>query len=424
MKDIRGGVCAPKGFKAGGVWCGIKKSSQKRDLAIIYSEKPCTSAAMFTTNIVQAASVIVSREHLAGSIARGGGIQAVIANSGNANACTGEAGLSAARRMAALTAQSLSIEPDNVAVASTGVIGAPLPLPVIEEGIKPLAAALTADEAGHSAALEAIMTTDTRKKDGALQISLDGVPVSLGGMVKGSGMIHPNMATMLGFITTDAAISRELLDKALRRAVHLSFNRITIDGDTSTNDTILIMANGEAGNSPITSENDAYREFSAALENLCIALARKMAADGEGASRLLTVNVSGAAEERSAEILAKSVASSSLVKAAIFGADANWGRVLCALGYAGIPFDPSGVDVSFASAEGSVGVCRAGEAIPFSEEDAKRILLKEEIEIIIKLYDTKSYDTGSGKAIGAGSASVWGCDLTYDYVKINGDYRS
>jgi glutamate N-acetyltransferase/amino-acid N-acetyltransferase len=376
---------------------------------------------MFTTNRVKAASVLVSREHLAS-----GRLRAVIANSGNANACTGEAGLAAARRMAELAAAKLSlkyggIEASDVAVASTGVIGVPLPIGAIEGGADALVESLSGDEAGHAAALEAIMTTDTRKKDGALEFEIGGVPARIGGMVKGSGMIHPNMATMLCFITTDAALSPQLLDLALRRAVNRSFNRVTVDGDTSTNDAIILMANGAAGNKPVTWDGPAYEAFAEALEKLCVKLARAMARDGEGASRLMTVTVSGAADEESAAALAKAVASSSLVKAACFGADANWGRVLCALGYAGPEFDPAAVDVAFKSAAGEIPVCRGGASLPFSEEAAKKILSQEEIEILIDLGG------GAGKAAGpdrGGAATVWGCDLTYEYVKINGDYRS
>jgi glutamate N-acetyltransferase/amino-acid N-acetyltransferase len=364
---------------------------------------------MFTANRVQAASVLVSREHLAS-----GKIQAIIANSGNANACTGEAGLAAARRMAELAAESLSLSPREVAVASTGVIGVPMPIEAVEKDIEALVKSLAGDETGHAAALEAIMTTDTRKKEGALGFDLGGVPVRLGAMAKGSGMIHPNMATMLCFITTDAALSPQLLDLALRRAVKRSFNRVTVDGDTSTNDMIILMANGAAENKPITWDGPAYETFAEALELLCVKLARSMARDGEGASRLVSVTVSGAADEDAAALLAKTVASSSLVKAACFGADANWGRVLCALGYAGIDFDPGAADIRFKSAAGEIRVCREGAALPFSEEAAKRILSREEIEILIDL----------GGPERGGTATVWGCDLTYDYVKINGDYRS
>jgi glutamate N-acetyltransferase/amino-acid N-acetyltransferase len=374
---------------------------------LIYSERPCVGAALFTTNRVQAASVIVSREHLAA-----GSCRAVIANSGNANACTGEAGLAAARRMADLAAERLGIAPAEVAVASTGVIGVPLPLGVVETGMAALVEALRGDQAGHDAALEAIMTTDIRKKAAAHEIGIAGRPVRIGAMAKGSGMIHPNMATMLCFITTDAVITRPLLDKALRRAAGRSFNRLTVDGDTSTNDTVLAMANGAAGNAPIDREGPGYEAFAAALEGICVGLARAMARDGEGASRLMTVSLRGATDEDAAAVLAKSVAASSLVKAACFGADANWGRVLCALGYAGPAFDPGRVELCFASAAGEILVCRDGAALPFSEEEAKRILREEEIEIRIDLQG------------GPGEAVAWGCDLTYDYVKINGDYRS
>jgi len=412
IKEISGGVCAPKGFRAGGICCGIKASSKKRDLALIYSEKACTAAAMFTANRVKAASVLVSQEHLSGGVLR-----AVIANSGNANACTGEAGLTAARRMAELAADLFALSPAQVAVASTGVIGVPLPIAAVEHSIEALGNSLRGDEAGHTAALEAIMTTDIRKKDGAVEIEIAGKIVHIGGMVKGSGMIHPNMATMLCFITTDAAISREALDSCLRRVVARSFNRLTVDGDTSTNDTVIIMANGEAANAPIAAAGADRELFEQALESLCVKLTRAMARDGEGATKLVTVTVSGAQDEKSAETLAKSVASSSLVKAACFGADANWGRILCAMGYSGAEFNPSEVDVSFASAEtgGSceeIAVCRGGASLPFSEGDAKRILSREEIDIRVKAGN------------GSGSATAWGCDLTYDYVKINGDYRS
>ena len=417
MKEIGGGVCAPKGFKAGGIRCGIKASASKKDLALIASDKPCIAAAVFTRNHVKAASVLVSREHLAGGVCQG-----IIANSGNANACTGEAGLAAARRMAELAAEKISalyhrpVSPREIAVASTGVIGVPMPIDAVERGMESLAQSLRGDDAGHDAALEAIMTTDTRKKDGALEIVLDddgqARPVRMGAMVKGSGMIHPNMATMLCFITTDMAISRELLEMALGQAVRRSFNRLTVDGDTSTNDTVIIMASWEAGNRPPEAGSPNYLLFAGALEELCKKLARAMARDGEGASRLLTVSLSGAADEEEAEILAKSVASSSLVKAACFGADANWGRVLCALGYAGPEFDPAKTEVRFASSAGEVLVCQGGGPVAFSEEEAKRILLEEEIEIRVNV--------GGGPA----SAWAWGCDLTYDYVKINGDYRS
>ncbi|MDR2479908.1 MAG: bifunctional glutamate N-acetyltransferase/amino-acid acetyltransferase ArgJ [Treponema sp.] len=409
MKNVSGGVCAPKGFKAGGIWCGIKAGSQKRDLGLVYSEKTCVAAGLFTMNRVKAASVQVTMEHLR----KGGGkLHAIIANSGNANACTGEAGLAAARRMAELAADEFAISPFEVAVASTGVIGVPLPIAAIENSAGALANSLRGDEAGHSAALEAIMTTDTRKKDISVEIEMGGKPVRIGGMTKGSGMIHPGMGTMLCFLATDAAISRSLLEKSLRSAVRRSFNRLTVDGDTSTNDTVIIMANGQAENPPVETENNDYLLFSNALETVCVTLGRAMARDGEGASKLVTVTVTGAASEETAETLAKSVASSSLVKAACFGADANWGRVLCALGYSGAEFDPEKTQVRFKSRAGTITVCTDGAAVPFSEADAKKILLEEEIEILIDICG------------GNGTASVWGCDLTYDYVKINGDYRS
>jgi len=407
LKEVSGGVCAPKGFKAGGIWCGIKAGSQKRDLALIYSEQICTAAAMFTANRVKAASVLVSEEHIAG-----GKLHAVIANSGNANACTGEAGLAAARRMAELAADEFALSPAHVAVASTGVIGVPLPIAAIENSIGALANSLRGDASGHAAALEAIMTTDVRMKGFSVEIEIGGVPVRIGGMTKGSGMIHPNMATMLCFITTDAAIDRELLDASLRSAVRRSFNRVTVDGDTSTNDTVIIMANGASGAPRITAGSPAYEVFARALEDSCVKLARAMARDGEGATKLVSVTVNGAADETAAETLAKSVAASSLVKAACFGADANWGRVLCALGYAGVEFDPARVNVRFKNTAGEIAVCSNGGSVPFSEEQAKKILSGEEIEILV--------DVGAG----SGSATVWGCDLTYDYVKINGDYRS
>ena len=414
VKQVEGGICAPQGFLASGICCGIKKSAVKLDLALVYSPRPCTSAAVFTANRVQAASVTVSREHN-----RNGKIRALIANSGNANACTGAAGLEAARRMARLAAEKLGVAAEETAVASTGVIGVPLPIERIEAGITPLFDGL--DPSGGEAALEAIMTTDTRKKFTAVEFLLDensapqsnsAQPVRIGAMTKGSGMIHPDMATMICVITTDAAISAPMLDRALRLAVNRSFNRLSVDGDMSTNDMALIMANGAAKNSLIDGEGPDWEAFAAALEGVCTGLARAMARDGEGATRLITVTVSGAACEEDAAILARSVAGSSLVKTACFGADANWGRVLCALGYAGIPFKPEETSVEFASAAGSLVVCKNGGPLSFSEEKAKQILSEEEIEIRCVV--------GSGNS----GASAWGCDLSYDYVKINGDYRS
>jgi len=413
MTVINGGVCAPKGFKAGGIRCGIKPSSQKKDIALIYSDKPCSAAAMFTKNKVKAASVLVSQESI-----KDGKLRAVIANSGNANACTGSEGLSGAKRMAQLAADALGIDSREVAVASTGVIGFPLPMEPIEKNINALKESLRADEQGHADALEAIMTTDTLKKEIAVEIKIKGIPVRIGAMTKGSGMIHPNMATMLCFITTDAVIASSALDAALRRSVSKSFNRLTVDGDTSTNDMVLVMANGEAGNPVVGSEElgvssgDDLSVFYEALEFVCVSLTKMMARDGEGATKLVTVTVRGASSEDNAEALAKSVAASSLVKAACFGADANWGRVLCAMGYSGADFNPDKTGVCFKSAAGEIEVCADGRTVSFSEEEAKKILSEEEIEILITLKE------------GDFSVSVWGCDLTYDYVKINGDYRS
>jgi glutamate N-acetyltransferase/amino-acid N-acetyltransferase len=404
MKEISGGVTAPKGFLAGGIRCGIKPYATKKDLALIYSQDECNAAAVFTKNIVKSASVLISQKHISG-----GKLHAVIANSGNANACTGEKGYDAAVRMAKAAASALNLPENTVAVASTGVIGVPLPVEKIESSIGELKESLRDD--GHSAALEAIMTTDTRKKEIALEIEIDGKPVRIGAMIKGSGMIHPNMATLLCFITTDAVIELFALELSLESAVERSFNRLTIDGDMSTNDMVVIMASGHAGNTPITTGKN-YEKFVSALKYICISLTKMAARDGEGATKLLTVTVAGAVDEGSAEILAKSICSSNLVKAACFGADANWGRVLCAMGYSGVEFDPAKTAVSFKSRTGEIELCKNGEPVSFSEEKAKQILSQEEIEIIVTLRD------------GDGNASVWGCDLTYDYVKINGDYRS
>jgi glutamate N-acetyltransferase/amino-acid N-acetyltransferase len=427
VTEISGGVCAPKGFMAGGIRCGIKPGSQKKDLALIYSNDYCNAAAMFTANRVKAASVLVSQENAAN-----GKLRAIIANSGNANACTGNKGLSDARRMASLAADELLVNPDEVAVASTGVIGVPFPIDLIEKNISHLKASLRGDEQGHLDALEAIMTTDTRKKEIAVEIEIQGKPVRIGAMTKGSGMIHPNMeiyqqaslphATMLCFITTDAAILPSVLQTSLRSCVMRSFNRLTVDADTSTNDMTVIMANGNAGNTPIIENGHDKKEsrnktdyeiFTEALEYVCVSLARMMARDGEGATKLVTVTVNGAENEEKAHILAKSVASSSLVKSACFGADANWGRVLCAMGYAGVDFNPEKTGVSFRSRAGQIEVCKDGMSVNFCEKTAKKILQEEEIEIYIDLGEQAE-----------GITSVWGCDLTYDYVKINGDYRS
>ncbi len=407
MKRMEGGVCAPKGFRANGIWCGIRKNKGKKDLALIVSDAPCSAAGLYTTNKVQAASVIVTREHLADGSAR-----AIVCNSGNANACTGEAGMVAARRMAAVVAGKLGIKTTEVVVGSTGVIGVPLPIEPIEMGIDSLVAGLSSETSGADAALEAIMTTDTKKKEIAVEFDLGGKKVRIGAMAKGAGMIHPNMATMLCFITCDAAVDPALLDRALRQAVNRSFNRVTVDGDTSTNDCVVLLANGMAGNKRIEKADADFKVLADAIEYVCVDLAKGVARDGEGATKLVACEVSGAASEKDAETLAKSVVGSSLVKAACFGADANWGRILCAMGYSGADFKPETVAVRFHSSAGEVLVCEKGASVPFSEEVAKKVLSEAEITIAITLQ--------GGKA----SATAWGCDLTYEYVKINGDYRS
>ena len=411
LNIVPGGVCAAAGFRAAGVHCGVKSGSHglptanlKNDLAMILSDAPCAAAGMYTTNRVKAAPLYVTMDHLADGTCRG-----IIANSGNANACC-PGSRENAEKMCELAAAVTGFAAADFAVASTGVIGQTLNIAAIESGVPSLAAALSYE--GSDAAAQAIMTTDTVKKERALSFELGGKTVTVGAIAKGSGMIHPNMGTMLCFITTDCAISSELLDKALHTVVPRTFNRVTVDGDTSTNDTCLVLANGLAGNEPVTEESAEYEQFLSALMELCTYLARVMAADGEGASRLITCQVSGAADEDSAEGLAKSVVGSSLVKAAMFGADANWGRVLCAMGYSGIAFDPEGVDVTFRSVEGEVAVCQMGQGLSFDEELAARVLKADEVIIDITLHE------------GVGEAICWGCDLTYEYVKINGDYRS
>ena len=411
LNSVPGGVCAPKGFRAAGVHCGVKSSSHglpstalKNDLALILSDCDCAAAAVYTTNRVKAAPLYVTMEHLADGRCRG-----VIANSGNANACC-PGSRENAERMCALAAEATGLAAADFAVASTGVIGQTINIAAIERGVPGLAERLCYD--GSDAAARAIMTTDTVKKELAISFEVGGKAVTLGAIAKGSGMIHPNMGTMLCFITTDCAICSELLSGALHTVVPRTFNRVTVDGDTSTNDTCLVLANGMAGNPCITEEGADYAAFEAALSELCTYLARAIAADGEGAGRLITCIVSGAADEATAEGLAKAVVGSSLVKAAMFGADANWGRILCAMGYSGQVFDPEGVDVTFRSAAGEVAVCKAGRGLPFDEELASRVLTCDEVVIEAALRE------------GTGTATCWGCDLTYEYVKINGDYRS
>lgn len=403
LKQIQGGVCAAKGFTANGVHCGIRKNKTKRDLALIYSEIPATAAATYTTNLVKGAPLHVTKSHLAD-----GKAQAMICNSGNANTCNAN-GVEIAEKTCALVAKALDISERDVIVASTGVIGQPLDITPIQEGIPALVNGLGL----HSDyACEGIMTTDTSAKEIAYSFEVGGKVCHIGGIAKGSGMIHPNMATMLVFVTTDCAISSEMLQKALSKDVQDSFNMISIDGDTSTNDMLSVMANGMAGNAEIVAEGEDYTEFCNALHAVTTDLSRKIAADGEGATKLLECKVSGAKDEKTAKIVAKSVVCSSLVKAAMFGADANWGRVLCAIGYSGADVDVERVGVCFRSKKGSIVVCEKGAGVEFSEEKAKEILLEKEIEILVMLGD------------GDGKATAWGCDLTYDYVKINGDYRT
>lgn len=404
MKIISGGVCAANGFKASGVHCGIRKNKAKKDIALIYSEVQASAAAVYTTNLVKGAPLTVTKKHLENGVA-----QAVICNSGNANTCNAN-GIEIAEKMSALAGEALGVACDDIVVASTGVIGQPLDIEPIASGIPALVAALSKDGCGDAA--EGIMTTDTVKKEVAVEFSIGGKTCRIGGIAKGSGMIHPNMATMLVFITSDVAISPEMLKKALKSDIENTFNMVSVDGDTSTNDMVTVLANGMAGNKCITEEGADFDEFMKALNTVTVYLCKMIASDGEGATKLLECKVSGAADEKTAKTVAKSVICSSLLKAAMFGADANWGRVLCAIGYSGADIDVSKVGVSFKSAAGCIEVCRRGAGVDFSEEKAKEILLQKEIEILVTL--------GSGEF----TSTAWGCDLTYDYVKINGDYRT
>jgi len=404
MKLIEGGVCAAKGFTANGIHCGIRKNHSKRDLALILSAVPASAAAVYTTNLVKGAPLTVTKNHIANGMA-----QAVICNSGNANTCNAN-GIEIAEAMSDLVAKQLNVAASDVIVASTGVIGQPLSIDPIAAGMEELAAGLSAD--GGKAAAEAIMTTDTVMKEVAVEFTVDGKVCHIGGIAKGSGMIHPNMATMLVFLTTDCAINPDMLQKALSGDIANTFNMVSVDGDTSTNDMVTVLANGLAGNAPIAAEGEDFHTFMKALNTVTIALCRKIAGDGEGATKLLECKVTGAADLATAKTVAKSVICSSLLKAAMFGADANWGRVLCAIGYSGAAVDVNKVDVSFRSLAGRIDVCKNGAGIPFSEEVAKQVLLEKEIEILVEL--------NSGDV----SSTAWGCDLTYDYVKINGDYRT
>ena len=404
---IDGGVCAAQGFRAAGLHVGVKTHNvNKKDVALIVSDADCAAAAVFTTNVVKAAPIHVTKAHLADGRAR-----AVVANSGNANACA-PLGEENAERMCAAAAKAIGCGAEDVLVCSTGVIGQTLRVNVIEEGMEELAELLERSGAGSDAAAHAIMTTDTVKKEAAVETTVGGKTVRIGGIAKGSGMIHPNMGTMLCFITTDCAISPEMIREALVDTAHVSFNRISVDGDTSTNDTCCVLANGLAGNPVITEKGPDYDAFVEALRTLCVELAKKMASDGEGATHLITCTVTGAGSEQSAETIAKSVIGSALTKAAIFGADANWGRVLCAMGYSGEDFDPDRVDVAFQSAAGSIRVCAQGRGLDFDEDLAKKILTEHDVTIAITMGE------------GDSSCTCWGCDLTYEYVKINGDYRT
>ena len=407
MKQISGGVTAAKGFCAASTAAGIKYKDRK-DMALIYSKTPCKTAGTFTTNIVKAAPVKWDQKIVAESACA----HAVVVNAGIANACTGQEGMDYCSKTADHAAELLKIPADSVLVASTGVIGMQLPMDRIKDGVSAMVPELSdANEAGHQASL-AIMTTDTHEKEVAVEIELGGKTVTIGGMCKGSGMIHPNMCTMLSFVTTDAAITKELLQEALSEDVKDTYNMISVDGDTSTNDTCLLLANGEAGNAEISEKNEDYRKFAEALNFVNTTLAKQMAGDGEGATALFEVKVIHAKDKEQAKVLSKSVITSNLTKAAIYGHDANWGRILCAMGYSGAVFDPEKVDLYFSSKKGEIKIIENGVALDYSEEEATKILSAEAV--------TATADIKMGDA----SATAWGCDLTYDYVKINADYRS
>ncbi|MDA8234262.1 MAG: bifunctional glutamate N-acetyltransferase/amino-acid acetyltransferase ArgJ [Clostridia bacterium] len=399
-QQIEGGVTAPQGFRAAGVAAGIKKNGNK-DLAILVSDVPANAAGVFTTNKVKAAPLLVTMENL-----QGGKAQAVVVNAGNANACTGQQGLDNARATIGAVRQALNVEEAHVLVTSTGVIGVQLPMEKVLSGVGQAVKELSYH--GGSEAAEAIMTTDTFPKELAITLELGDQKVTIGAMAKGSGMIHPNMATMLGFITTDAAISSDLLYSALRETTEKSFNMVSVDGDTSTNDMVVILANGLAGNKEITAKGDDYIKFKNALEEVCIVLAKAIARDGEGATKLVEIRVLNAPSDSDAIKAAKAIATSSLVKTAIFGSDANWGRIICAAGYSGADFDPNRVDIFL----GDEKMAQDGCGLDFSEERAREIL---EQEVVVITVDLK---------IGEHKATAWGCDLTYDYVKINGAYRT
>lgn len=407
MKIIDGGVCAAKGFRAAGLHVGVKTHNKnKKDLGLIVSDTMCAAAGVYTKNAVKAAPILVDQQHL-----KDGKAKAIIVNSGNANACAPH-GEENAEKMCSYVENALGINANDVVVSSTGVIGQTLKIQVIEDGVPQLVELLESSPAGSDAAAHAIMTTDTVKKELAVETTIGGKPVRIGAIAKGSGMIHPNMGTMLCFITTDCAISSKLLQTALLDTVGVSFNRISVDGDTSTNDSCIVLANGLAGNTEITEQNEDYQVFLEAFQTVCIAMSRKMAADGEGAKHLITCTVTGAKSVSQAETVSKSVVGSTLTKAAIFGCDANWGRVLCAMGYSGEQFDPDQVTVAFESQAGTVTVCQQGRGLDFDEEQAKKVLSEPEVIIAITM--------GEGNC----ECTCWGCDITYDYIKINGDYRT
>jgi len=403
IKIIEGGVCAAQGFTANGLHCGIRKNKTKKDLALIYSPTECNAAAVYTTNLVKGAPLVVTKNNI-----KNGKAKAIICNSGNANTCNSD-GIEIAEKMCQLVGEELNIDPTDVIVASTGVIGQKLDVTPIAKAMPNLVKGLGDNNAY---ANEAIMTTDTTAKNIAVEFVVGGKTCKMGGIAKGSGMIHPNMATMLVFITTDCAISSEMLQKAISADVTETFNMVSVDGDTSTNDMVTVLANGKAGNVEITSEGEDFNAFMNALNTVTVYLCRMIAGDGEGATKLLECKVAGAKTKEIAKTVAKSVICSSLTKAAMFGADANWGRILCAIGYSGAAVDVTKVDVSFKSDKGEIEVCKDGSGVDFSEEIAKEILLEKQIEILISLND------------GEFESTAWGCDLTYDYVKINGDYRT
>lgn len=404
MKYVDGGVCTPRGFKAAGAACGFKEGSKKKDLAIIVSDRMCSAAAVYTTNKVKGAPIEVTRRNIAD-----GQAQAIICNSGNANTCAPN-GVEIAEETCLLAAESLGLEKEDIVVCSTGVIGQELSIEPFKKGIPKLVSMLS--PGGGKDAAEAIMTTDTIPKSVAVEFELEGKKCFIGGIAKGSGMINPNMATMLSFITTDAAISPEMLQKALKEDIRTSYNQICVDGDTSTNDTVAVLASGAADNKRIDAEGESYEIFKEALSKVTVYLSKKLARDGEGATKLIECHVSGAPDCETASEISKTVISSNLLKAAVFGEDANWGRVLCAIGYAGGDFDTDNIDVEMESSKGKVFVCQGSKHREYSEEKASEILSEEEIKINVDMHQ------------GDGEAAAWGCDLTYDYVRINGDYRS